>query len=143
MSGTAPSASALKHLPLLGAALLLAFSFFPAPKQRAEGPVAAALKSASSADRQRVAGLYGALADVTGRDKGQQITSLGQWRAVHASALRLGVGNTDLVGKYPGLDVAVDTVLRSKVGELNNTPLTDAVIASLIDGCREVVRQSE
>lgn len=133
----------MKHLPIIGAAILVALSFVPVSRPAADGPVANALKSASSSDRARVASIYKALADVTQRDRGQQITTLGQWRAVHASALRLAAGGTDLVGKYPGLDVAVDTVLRAKVGELNNTPMNDGTVAALADGCREVVRQSE
>lgn len=143
MSGTPASVAAVRHLPIIGAALLVAFSFVPVSRPAADGPVANALKSATSSDRARVASIYKALADVTRRDRGQQITTLGQWRAVHASALRLAAGGTDLVGKYPGLDVAVDTVLRSKVGELTNAPMSDSLATSLADGCQEVVRQSE
>lgn len=143
MSGTPASVAAVRHLPIIGAALLVAFSFVPVSRPAADGPVANALKSASSSDRARVASIYKALADVTQRDRGQQITSLGQWRAVHASALRLAAGGTDLVGKYPGLDVAVDTVMRSKLGELNNAPLNDGTVLLLVDGCKEVARQSE
>lgn len=131
-----------KHLPLLAAAALVAFSFLPTP-QPVEGPVATAMKSASSSDRRKVSAVYRALADVTARDAAQQIKTLGQWRAVHASALRLAAGGTDLVGKYKGLDLAVDKVLQDSVGTLENVPLSDELVGKLVEGCKEVVRQSE
>lgn len=130
-----------KHLPILLAAALVAFSFLPA-KQPASGPVAAALQSASSSDRAKVRAIYEALADVTARDGSQQIKTLGQWRAVHASALRLAAGGTDLVGKYPGLDKAVDEVLRSQV-PVDNVAMSPEVVSKLVAGCKEVAKQSE
>lgn len=130
-----------KHLPIVVAAALVAFSFIPS-KQPASGPVAAALQSASSSDRAMVRGIYESLADVTVRDASQQIKTLGQWRAVHASALRLAAGGTDLVGKYPGLDKAVDEVLRSHV-PTDNVAMTPELLAKVVAGCKEVVKQSE
>lgn len=123
--------------------MLVAFSFVPVSRPVADGPVANALKSATSSDRARVASIYRSLADVTRRDRGQQITTLGQWRAVHASALRLAAGGTDLVGKYPGLDVAVDAVLSKRIGELTNAPMSADMVTKLADGCAEVAYQSE
>lgn len=131
-----------KHIPILVAAALVAFSFFPTP-QPVAGPVATAMKSASSTDRRKVSAVYRALADVTARDAAQQIKTLGQWRAVHASALRLAAGGTNLVGKYKGLDLAVEEVLQASVGTLENVPLNDELVGKLVAGCKEVVRQSE
>ena len=131
----------MKHIPLLIAAALVAFSFFPTP-QPAAGPVAAALKSATSTDKAKVRGIYVALADVTARDAGQQIKTLAHWRAVHASALRLAAGGTDLVGKYSGLDKAVDETLKAYV-PTDNVSLTPDLVGKIVEGCREVVKQSE
>ena len=131
----------MKHVPLLVAAALVAFSFFPTP-QPVAGPVAAALKSATSTDRAKVRGIYVALADVTARDAGQQIKTLAHWRAVHASALRLAAGGTDLVGKYPGLDKAVDDVLKTHV-PTDNVSLTPELVGKIVEGCKVVVKQSE
>jgi hypothetical protein len=64
------------------------------------------------------------------------------WRAIHSDALRLAVGGTDLVGKYPGLDKAVDTVLREYVS-VDNVSLSDEVAAKLVAGCRAVEKQCE
>jgi hypothetical protein len=62
---------------------------------------------------------------------------------VHASALRLAAGGTDLPGKYPGLDVAVDRVLQESLGTLEDVPMTRDVVGKLVDGCKKVVAQSE
>lgn len=142
MSATAASPHILKHAPVLAAACLVVVSMIPA-SQPAAGPVADALRNASPRDRARVASVYRALADVTARDSGQQIATLASWRAVHASALRLAAGGTDLPGKYPGLDVAVDSVLANAVGSLEDVPMSRDVVQKLVAGCNSVVKQSE
>lgn len=142
MSGFAPGAHLLKRASILAAGLLVAVSVIPA-RPPAAGPVADALRVASPRDRARVASIYKALADVTARDAGQQIKTVGAWRAVHASALRLAAGGTDLPGKYRGLDVAVDTVLRESLGSLDDVPMTSDVVGKLVAGCNKVVNQSE
>lgn len=142
MSATLASPHILKHVSVLAAGVLVAVSMIPASRP-AEGPVADALRSASPADRARVASVYKALGDITARDAGQQITTLASWRAVHASALRLAAGGTSLPGKYPGLDVAVDTVLREAVGALDDVALTKEIVGKLVSGCNAVVKQSE
>lgn len=142
MPSSAPSTHILKRASILAAGFLVAVSLIPASPPAA-GPVADALRVATPRDRARVASLYRALADITARDAGQQIKTVGTWRAVHASALRLAAGGTDLPGKYKGLDVAVDTVLRDSLGSLEDVPLTSDVVRKLVDGCNRVVSQSE
>lgn len=142
MQRIAPSPSPLTHLPVLVAAALVAASFVWSPRPAASGPVAAALKSASSTDRERVRAIYQALADITQRDAGSRIATVAAWRAVHSDALRLAVGGTDLPGKYPGLDRAVESVLAQNVS-LDNVAITPEVAAKLVTGCKEVARQSE
>lgn len=140
-----PAPSKMKHLPLAIAAVVCALTFIP-QRPAVTGPVADALRSASSSDRARVASVYRALADVTGRDAGQQITSLAVWRSIHASSLRLAAGGTSLVGKHPGLDVAVDKVLRDAIGsaeKIDNEAMSGELVEKLVAGCKEVVRQSE
>lgn len=136
------AASPVTLIPTFIAAALVVMSFVTVPRSAAPGPVAAALQSASSTDRARVRAIYSALADVTQRDAGSRIANVATWRAVHADALRLAVGGTDLVGKYPGLDRAVDQVLSEHVG-LDNVPLTPDVAAKLVAGCKAVEKQCE
>ena len=136
----------MKHLPLILAALILAYTFLPPRPVVESGPVTKALASASSADRAKVAGIYRAFADVTARDRGKQIASTAIWRAVHSSALRLAVGGSPFVGKYQGLDKAVEEVL-SQSNSLDNLSLTaesngQPVWKNLENACLEVARQA-
>jgi hypothetical protein len=135
----------VKHFVPFIAAAVVALSFFNPPRPAADGPVATALASATPSDRAKVAGIYRALADVTGRDSGRLIATTATWRLIHADALRLAVGGTPLVGKYPGLDTAVESVL-SKHFTLDNVALTSqqdgkTVAERIVQGCREVERQ--
>lgn len=136
----------MKHLPLVLAALFLIYTFLPPRPVVESGPVTKALASASSSDRAKVAGIYRALADVTSRDQGKQIASTAVWRAVHSSTLRLAVGGSSFVGKYQGLDRAVEEVL-AKSNSLDNLSLTaesegQPVWKKLEQACLEVARQA-
>jgi len=137
----------MKTVVLIFAFMLAAYSFLPPPRTAVEsGPVSKALSSASSADRATVAAIYRALGAVTKRDQGSQIGTTAVWRSVHSAALRLSVGSTPLVGKYPGLDKAVEEVLQTYV-TLENVPLASEVDKkivwkSIVEGCSEVERQA-
>jgi len=133
-----------RHLVMTAAALLVAYAFLDTPVKppaAATGPVATVLRSASSTDRNTVSALYSALAEITERDAGQQIPTTGVWRRMHASALRLAAGGTDLPGKYDGLDVAVEEVLADHF-DLVDVAITPSLRTKIIAGCREVARQS-
>lgn len=137
----------LRHVIVLCAVIFAITQFVPrkedqVPPPRPVAPVAKALASASSTDRAQVRGVYRALADVTRRDGGRLITSTSVWRAIHSDALRRAVGGTDLVGKYPGLDTAVEEVLATHF-PLDNKPLDDALVAAIVAACQDVEKQSE
>lgn len=121
---------------------MVAASFLFVPRPAVTGPVADALKSASSTDRANVRRIYTALADVTKRDAGSRIATVAAWRAVHMDLLRLAVGGTDFVGKYPGLDRAVESVLAQHVS-LDNVAITPEVAAQLVAGAQAVEKQCE
>jgi hypothetical protein len=60
----------------------------------------------------------------------------------------LAFGGTGLVGKYPGLDVAIDGILHKQQGLVDQslaTPLSDGRTLSdvLVDACKEVEAQCE
>lgn len=136
---------ALKHLAVAGALVFTVSQFYPKKSdgpRPADPPVASALKSATSSDRAKVASIYKALADVTQRDQGRLITSTAVWRALHSDALRLAVGGTDLVGKYPGLDKAVEETLAQHFS-LDNKPLDKAQVDAIVAGCKAVEAQCE
>ena len=111
MYATSPSPVGLmRYLPMALATALVVASFVGSPRPAATGPVATALQSASSSDRAKLRSIYGALADIMARDTGRLITTTAVWRSIYSDALRLAAGGTDLVGKYPGLDTAVEEV---------------------------------
>lgn len=142
MQGFAPGTPVLKYLPTLAAALLVAVSLVSSPRPAATGPVATALQSATSTDRAKVASIYRALGDLMRRDSGRLISTTALWRSVYTDALRLAAGGTDLVGKYPGLDTAVEETL-SKYYTLEVLPIDDALTEKIVSACKDVERQCE
>lgn len=143
MQPAAPgSAQLAKYLPITLAALLVAASFVSSPRPAATGPVATALQSATSTDRAKLASVYRALADVMARDSGRLIATTAVWRSIYSDALRLAVGGTDLVGKYPGLDAAVEKVLAESY-PLENVAIDDALAQKIVAGMKAVERQCE
>lgn len=142
MHSTSPSPAGLKYLPMALAAALVAASFISSPRPAATGPVATALQSASSTDRAKVRSIYGALADLMARDKGRLITTTAVWRSIYSDALRLAAGGTELVGRYPDLDEAVEKVLAGYYS-LDNLPIDQALSDKIVAGMKEVERQGE
>jgi len=121
---------------------LVVASLVSSPRPVATGPVAVALKSASSTDRAKVASIYRALGDVMRRDSGRLISTTALWRSVYVDALRLAAGGTDLVGKYPGLDTAVEETL-GKYYTLEVKPIDEALTEKIVAACKDVERQCE
>jgi hypothetical protein len=132
----------MRYLPITLAAALVAASFVGSPRPAATGPVATALQSASSTDRAKIRSIYGALADIMARDQGRLITTTAVWRSIYSDALRLAAGGTDLAGKYPELDEAVEKVLAGYY-TLDNLPIDQALADKIVSGVKEVERQSE
>lgn len=140
--GSAVAGESMKHIILTAVALAVVwFSFVPAKTPVAPGPVTVALAKADHADRVKVGSIYRALADITERDGGTQITTLSIWRTCHSSVLRLAVGGTDLPGKYPGLDIAVEKVLSTHF-PLGDVPMTKELAGKISAACEEVAKQS-
>jgi len=125
----------MKHLLLVIAVLYVGYTFLPVAQPPVD-PVGKALVSASRADKEKIAQFYEAMADVVERDAGQRIPTLKVWRDMHQDALGLAFGGTELVGKYPGLDVAIDGELVEAVG-LDNVAFGQ-VSSKLAAACREI-----
>ena len=134
-----------KHLIALVSVVLLVVAFLPQPA-RPVVPVAPAsqvtkcLKDATKQDKARVAAYYAALADVVARDA-SVITTTGLFRSVHANSLDLAFKGTDLPGKYPGLDVAIDEKLKAAIG-LDNVGLVDDKRAALVAALKGVAEDA-
>lgn len=132
----------MRHIPVILALAICVYTLLPKspPTPAVTGPVATALRSAPSSDREYLAGIYAALRDVVARDKGQRITTTAVWRAIHQDALRLAVGGTALKGKYPGLDVAVEDVL-SQHYSLDDTAVGPELAEKIAAACADVEGQ--
>lgn len=124
-----------KNILLIIAVLYLGYTFLPQPVQKT-GPVAEALSSATAKDKQIISNLYAAIADVTKRDNGELIPTMSDWRRFHEDSLELSVGKTNIVGKYPGLDTAIEAVF-SKHLTLDNVA-TATVVDDIVAACMEV-----
>jgi hypothetical protein len=129
----------MKHLPIIVAVVVAALTFLPTPK-KAEGPVAAVMAGASRSDRSHLKSIYLSLADVTEKDNGTLLTTVGMWRQLHINTLKLAAA--DMRGKYAGLDVAVEKVMADKFS-LDDAPLSTSLVNQIAAACREVAKQSE
>ena len=129
----------MKHLPVIIAVLVAALTLIPSPK-KPEGPVATAMIGASRSDRSHLKGIYLSLADVTTKDNGTLLTTVGMWRQLHMNTLKLAAA--EMRGKYAGLDVAVEKVMADKF-PLDDVPLSTSLVNQIAAACREVAKQSE
>lgn len=125
----------MRHVLLFAAVLYLGYTFLPAAQPPTD-PVGKALVTATRADRTKIAQFYESMADVVERDAGERIPTLLVWREIHQDALGMAFGGTDLVGKYPGLDVAIDEELQEAAG-LENVAFSQ-VARKLAAACREI-----
>lgn len=95
------------------------------------------LRPATAADKARVRSIYSGLATVLRRDATvKRLRTTEQWAEVHAATLELAV---EQVGKYPGLDVAINNVFLRVVGTDDVLPANDATRAKLIEACDVIV----
>lgn len=130
----------MKHIAF-GALVLIALSTFVPSRPVPNGKVAAALANASREDKATVRGIYKALGTVTERDAGRVVKTMAQWRQAHGDVLSFAVG--EMKGKYPGLDVAVESVFADLGPSLDNTAIGPEQTKALVAACTEVSRQSE
>jgi hypothetical protein len=132
----------VKHIAPVVCCLLLLYAFLPSvPLLAPAGPVAAALSTAPRTDRSFIGRIYRALGDVTKRGYAEQrITTVSAWRNVHRSALGLAADSSNVKGKYPGLDVAVEGVL-AKHFALDDVALTPELVEKIVAGCTDVEKQ--
>jgi len=137
----------MKYIPLAVCAMLLALSFVPASGDKS-GEVSKKMRGATREERRDLAAYYGALADITQRDGGDLIKDTPTWRLMNKQALHLAFAKKPIVGKYPGLDKAIDTLLLEGVG-LEPLPLNkelgdgSTVADKLHDNCLAVKVQCE
>jgi hypothetical protein len=98
------------------------------------------MAGASRSDRSHLKGIYLSLADVTEKDNGNLISTVGMWRQLHINTLKLAAA--DMRGKYAGLDVAVEKVMADSF-PLDDVAMSGQLIGKIAAACREVAKQSE
>lgn len=135
----------MKHILAIVAAVGLVWAFMPAKGTTPvvvapTSPVTAALSPASRQDKARVAAFYSALADVVERDQ-KVVPTVGAFRDLHARSLDLAFKGTDLPGKYPGLDVAINNALAAAVGT-DDVPLPPAKRQLLLQALKDVANDA-
>lgn len=135
--------------------LLLALSFFvpigggakpapepvptPAPPAETDAKIAGVLANATVEDRARIASIYTGLRTVLARDKGEFVNNTERFAVLQANTLKLAV---DQVGKYPGLDAAIESVFKTAVGTDDVVSLTPEVVAALCKACDIIINST-
>jgi hypothetical protein len=98
------------------------------------------MSGASRSDRSQLKGIYLSLADVTEKDNGKLISTVGMWRQLHSNTLKLAAAN--MRGKYAGLDLAVEKVMADSF-PLDDVAMSAPLVAKIVAACKEVAKQSE
>lgn len=101
-----------------------------------DAAIVSALNGASAADRGRIVGVYTGLRTVLRRDKGERVSNTEKLAELHANTLQLAI---DSVGKYPGLDVAIDNVFKTIVGTDDVVATSPDILAKLVKACETVI----
>lgn len=101
------------------------------------------LSKADGADKARVVGIYTGLKRVLSRDMvrrtNRRITTTEKWAELQANTLEDSV---DQVGKYPGLDEAIEAVFKQAVGTDDVVPGNPDVLQKLSDACEIIINSA-
>ena len=96
-------------------------------------------ETATAADRANIGGIYTGLKTVITRDNGQSVNNTERWSALQARTLQLAV---DQVGKYPGLDKAIEAVFLAEVGTDDVVPVTPDTVTKLVKACDVIINSA-
>ena len=110
----------------------------PVAEHDTDAAIVRVLATATAADKATVNGIYTALATILRRDIAKppmRITTTEKWADLQANTLQLAI---EQVGKYPGLDVAIEAVFLAKVGTDDVVHGSAETHAKLIDACETI-----
>lgn len=114
------------------------------PNVPADPTIANLLMNAPAADKARIVGIYSALIDVVRRDAGKIIRTTEHWAMLQDNTLKLAVDATPLKGKYPGLDVAIESVFEARLGKEKEVAQVDEPTRNkIIDACNVVIASAQ
>lgn len=144
----------MKKLVLVAGAFLLFSLLFPngitlpavqpavvapvVPAVDTDSKIVELLKEATPEDKARVVSIYDGMRFVLARDKGERIGSTEKWADFQANTLQLAV---EQVGRYPGLDDAIEAVFAKQVGTDDVVPTNDETRQKLLKAC-EIIAAS-
>jgi hypothetical protein len=110
----------------------------PVAEHATDAEIVRVLAEATAADKANVNGIYTALATILRRDIAKppmRITTTEKWADLQANTLQLAI---EQVGKYPGLDKAIEAVFLAKVGTDDVVQGSPETHAKLIDACETI-----
>lgn len=108
-----------------------------------DAKIVSLLVNAPAADKAHVAGIYTGLISVVSRDAGKRIRTTEQWAELQARALQMATDGTQLKGKYPGLDVAIEAVFDSQLGASKEVVTVDAATRDkILSACNIIVEST-
>jgi hypothetical protein len=110
----------------------------PAVPHATDAEIVRVLATATAADKANVRGIYTALATILRRDIAKppmRITTTEKWADLQANTLQLAI---EQVGKYPGLDKAIEAVFLAEVGTDDVVHGSPETHAKLIDACETI-----
>ncbi len=111
----------------------------PAPPAETDAKIAGLLAAASPEDKARVASIYTGLRTVLSRDKGEFVNNTERFAVLQANTLKLAV---EQVGRYPGLDVAIEAVFKTAIGTDDVAQITPEVTAALCKACDIIINST-
>ncbi|NDC10564.1 MAG: hypothetical protein EBZ75_14740 [Oxalobacteraceae bacterium] len=95
------------------------------------------LTGADVEDKNRIVSVYSGLLNVLSRAATPQLMSnTEKWELVQQNTLTVAI---DKVGKYPGLDEAIESVFAKAVGTDDVVPVTPEVVKQLSDACEIII----
>lgn len=106
-----------------------------------DSKIVSLLKGATPADRGRIIGIYDGMRTVLSRDVDKNLNRINtteKWAELQSRTLELAV---DQVGKYPGLDTAIEDVFMRVVGTDDVLPVNPETHQKLLKAC-EIVANS-
>jgi hypothetical protein len=109
------------------------------PPGATDAKIVELLSKADAADKARVEGVYSGLVYVLKRDNGGRVTTTEKWEEVQQNTLDLAI---ETVGKYPGLDEAIESVFLKAVGTDDVMPNNPEVLAKLIAACETIANSA-
>lgn len=102
--------------------------------------IVAVLTSATDADRANIVGIYTGLKTVLTRDNGQLVDNTERFSVLQANTLKLAV---EQVGKYPGLDTAIEAVFAAAVGTDDVVSVTPELVGKLVKACEVIIDSAQ